>query len=884
MNLDKNLIDNNMGFKEINESSINTNSEIPSGSKTIVKETNETLVKGFFTENIEVSADKNFLEYIEKIRTDANNKYSKYFVTFFDNFVRTHSPKKFANQLLYTLMVRTGVDLDKINRADGKGRIDITKEQYLSDVTKNEAMDNLINLVAENLDEISRANFLQDVEADRNSPNKASNFTKLFNESATYLNVNARNQRTATKYHGQNIEGNVNERNNAMYDYAVLLNNPSILAKSVPMTIIKDGKTIRGSYMLNVKGVLCQDLLPDNPELNGYELKMSADGMKSLSNMEILDFLCANTDRNSYNLAYQLRKDEQTHSVYIVGVQGIDNDASFGIINYKTGRERGNYMSKLDQLKWIDKSMAKYVLNIDEKKLTDKLMKNKVTYEEVKAAKERLHALQQKIRKKDIVILDGNQWDRALTVFPQIARTNDIYKNTMIELNLYKLPHNTTYKEQILDPDSIAKVSTTNEAFNLATTSADIKEFSKQIKDLQINSPEKKQLQIEMDILSKTLSKLAKSKEQKIEAEPINNINNINNLNNPQPNAPDYTISMLSDFQRNMLSDSFKHVIDAAKNLDKTVDNPKINFAIQSIIVKTNELALGMKQDAMEAEKNLLEKLALSVSKGENVEGKVKNISNSKDIRDYASFAKQTAFLTNKIAKYIAKEPQDSPLYGFMEKAKEYRSDLETALVTGDFSKTSKKYNEMLSSGLVIQAALNRKPIYKLTDKERELKLTIEAMDEFYKHSPKTNDRQIKATEVKTETFSKDKKEHFLSNLFTLAKALEEKKDSFIGIELNDSKEMKDIKSNLLNVLNLNKKSNVSMLEARLAVRNLEEAAKAYVANPKKAENARKSAVRDIAEYIDENIGYFGIDKSRAINNVDKKPIVKENNEQMLIH
>lgn len=239
----------------------------------------------------------------------------------------------------------------------------------------------------------------------------------------TVVSEMARSENTYENYHiiteHQTANSNVNRRNNAISDYSELIHRPWLNARSTPMTL-KDGKKVfHGSFMVNAKGVSIETL---NDKTKGYGKKnivMSAAGLRQISDLQVMDFLCGNVDRNGRNFFYQV-DNSQKYDVVITGVQGIDNDASFGVIHgspsdsHKRVYDR---MSLIDDIKVIDADTAKEVLALKKEDVEKKIRLAGLSVEEIDAAGERLELLQEKIKSgKGIKILKSDSdWQKYIT-------------------------------------------------------------------------------------------------------------------------------------------------------------------------------------------------------------------------------------------------------------------------------------------------------------------------------------------------------------------------------------------------------------------------------------------------------------------------------------
>lgn len=182
------------------------------------------------------------------------------------------------------------------------------------------------------------------------------------------------------------------KRSSAMSDVASALGFPDLLVKSRQVTV-KRGDT-------EVQGVMMDAAGPDtvDPSKLGkkhpfYNMDASEfnkkEVLKSLADLQILDYLCGNTDRHSQN--YFLKMDfSDPKKPKLLGVQGIDNDDSFGAI------EDGGTMqlATRDNLKLITEKMALAIAGMKPEKLKEILKPYEFSEDQVTAAQVRLVNLQ----------------------------------------------------------------------------------------------------------------------------------------------------------------------------------------------------------------------------------------------------------------------------------------------------------------------------------------------------------------------------------------------------------------------------------------------------------------------------------------------------------
>ena len=206
-------------------------------------------------------------------------------------------------------------------------------------------------------------------------------------------------------------------RNAAMSAVAELLNVPNLLAKSVPMKVItgtdKSGNPIvaDGTFMLKGKGVDSLNLKEAESKYGLASLKnLDGKAMKSIADLQILDFICGNTDRHGGNILYQF--DEKTKK--LIGIQGIDNDNAFGtLVPEKESDFTGHFVSQ-QHLRLISSSMYERLKTLTPDTLKFSLRGYGLTEEELNAAVERLNIVKDAV-KKDLSFFEERDKEQAKT-------------------------------------------------------------------------------------------------------------------------------------------------------------------------------------------------------------------------------------------------------------------------------------------------------------------------------------------------------------------------------------------------------------------------------------------------------------------------------------
>lgn len=185
------------------------------------------------------------------------------------------------------------------------------------------------------------------------------------------------------------------QRSSAMSDVAQALGFSDLLAKSHRVIVDRNGEKIEGTMMelAGPDGVDRNRLDVDSPlfrvEKNDFN---TPEMLKSLANLQILDYLCANTDRHARNFFIRFDTTDPEHPK-VIGVQGIDNDNSFGEI-YDGKKE----MSSAENLKIITPEMKEAVQKLTEESYVALLEDYGMAEKEIKAAKVRLGKLHELIR------------------------------------------------------------------------------------------------------------------------------------------------------------------------------------------------------------------------------------------------------------------------------------------------------------------------------------------------------------------------------------------------------------------------------------------------------------------------------------------------------
>ncbi len=192
---------------------------------------------------------------------------------------------------------------------------------------------------------------------------------------------------------------NINQRNTAMSDMATLLGCGKDLAKSIPMTMMVNGEPVRGSFMKKASGIGIEEILKDLTIFDNKTLDIDYAALgESCANLLITDYICANIDRHAGNIFINIEPSKDGKRLMVKGVNGIDNDLSFGNLSINNSTAVKN-LPALDDIGSIPRAMAEKVMKLDRGSLAGILVKNGINSEQIDACWSRVQSLQKKIQK-----------------------------------------------------------------------------------------------------------------------------------------------------------------------------------------------------------------------------------------------------------------------------------------------------------------------------------------------------------------------------------------------------------------------------------------------------------------------------------------------------
>ena len=184
----------------------------------------------------------------------------------------------------------------------------------------------------------------------------------------------------------------LDDRNSAMSKTASLLGVSKVLCGAVPMRYRDErGKIVEGTFMEMSKGVDCFNPGSFKREADMGSLDHNQGFLCDLADLEALDFICGNTDRHMGNMMLTF---DDGDPAKITGVQGIDNDLSFGV---HCADKRLRNMTEPKEMLVMRQSTAEKIKALTPAQLKFALREYNLSEDELNAAAKRLKFMQKKI-------------------------------------------------------------------------------------------------------------------------------------------------------------------------------------------------------------------------------------------------------------------------------------------------------------------------------------------------------------------------------------------------------------------------------------------------------------------------------------------------------
>ena len=227
-------------------------------------------------------------------------------------------------------------------------------------------------------------------------------------------------------------------RNVAMTNVAEALGAPTLLARSRPLQMEAGGRILEGVVMESADGVNLDQVADGHPMALVTEDQIdavynNAPGLKSLADLQIVDYICMNMDRHSSNMFYRFEGLE-TGNPKFIGVQGIDHDFAFGDRALDPTSQTKSLPALVD-LQVVTETMAARLRDPKtEAEIEAKMRANHMTEGEIAGAKARLNQLREAIDNETIQVVPEEQWGKGPYSFRALTKKSGYYAEMMLNV------------------------------------------------------------------------------------------------------------------------------------------------------------------------------------------------------------------------------------------------------------------------------------------------------------------------------------------------------------------------------------------------------------------------------------------------------------------
>ena len=337
-------------------------------TQVIIKDKDHHVYRGYFTADTRIPGD----HYVEDVFAVEKKKY-----------------QEAASGISLDLIWRFRRSLfEEITAADGKKK-------------KNEEGEKVFNLIFSHKEVLIMSDYTKaynaivgstkmNIAKYINTPEKLNAFVDI-----TSKVLMAKNKKNLAEDIGMRKDANVNRRNAAMSKMAELLGRPNLLAKSENVKLNINGKELKGTFMHEAVG-------EDISKINEESLMLSSTAgslenlnlKKQIADLQIIDYLCGNTDRHDGNMLYKFIMNDEGE-VELTDINGIDHDSCFGenIVEYSNS----SAYVPLESMRVITEDMAKRITALDEEGLKTLFYGYELNTKEINNVKNRLKKLKKTI-------------------------------------------------------------------------------------------------------------------------------------------------------------------------------------------------------------------------------------------------------------------------------------------------------------------------------------------------------------------------------------------------------------------------------------------------------------------------------------------------------
>lgn len=210
---------------------------------------------------------------------------------------------------------------------------------------------------------------------------------------------------------------NLSRRNVATSRLAELLGIEDLIAASRTVVIKKDGRRIRGNVMDQAKG-------QEESAIKRVKSTYSEEAEDQLICLQYFDLICGQIDRHYGNFLLDTEVKSEGEGKTINGICAIDNDMSFGNMDFEMAAKGVNRLRRLrrDMVKLMPEKFKSSVLAL-EPSIAGLLLRDLLEPDELKSLENRIKGLQEYIRKADA--LDETEIQKKLEAGENEAELRD---------------------------------------------------------------------------------------------------------------------------------------------------------------------------------------------------------------------------------------------------------------------------------------------------------------------------------------------------------------------------------------------------------------------------------------------------------------------------
>ena len=235
----------------------------------------------------------------------------------------------------------------------------------------------------------------------------------------------------AVKWSKSNMEAGFGEKqrvelkNVAVSDISEALGVPELISKSYVMEVESGGRITEGIFMEYAEGIDIRKLPNNHPILGLNPRKLflqfnDADALKSIADLQIIDYICLNYDRNPSNMIYKF-EDIGTDTPIFKGVIGIDNDFSFGTRKLDSKK----IMNKLSPLYCMLVISEEMVNKLKEagmvNTLAEKMKQSGLREDEIEKMRDRVTMILEAVNNGKIRVVKKDDWAKEENTFDKLT-------------------------------------------------------------------------------------------------------------------------------------------------------------------------------------------------------------------------------------------------------------------------------------------------------------------------------------------------------------------------------------------------------------------------------------------------------------------------------